>query len=160
MMAAVASPPHREGCPCGEFAHQRCYPCRRDGEVLPNAVWRAMSEIYGDSHYRMSHLLELVKRGIAQAEASAQTALGKHYDDDEIGQEAIVDWATDSTYGPADLVAAVRHVEKNYDEDRPDPWPDCEPAYDEPECLIRPHPVCRHVECDRWAHHQRMQAAG
>lgn len=143
--------PHREGCRC-EHTLQRCYPCRRDGEILSFAVWRAMEEIYGDSHWRASSLLEIIKRRIAQGAASEASALGRRYTDDEIAQEAILDWAADGVYyTPADYVRAVRHVEAHYDEDQPEPWPDCEPAYDEPECLIRPHPTCRHVECGRWA---------
>lgn len=148
----LAAPPHREGCPCPSHTMARCYPCRHTGEVLTGDQWSAM-EIYDDVHWRGESLVESIKGMFQHERYLEQHPERRHeYDkpqtDEQMGRTAIAAWFGHS---PADIIAVVRHCES----DAHDGY-DCEPAYDDPDCLAG---TCRHIECDRQRSYERLAAS-
>jgi hypothetical protein len=138
----LAEPPHREGCQCRPHMLSRCYPCRATGEILTGDQWRAR-EIYDDVHWRGESLVEAVKRQFEhqrylEQHPERRQPWDREQTDDQLGQTAIAVWFE---HDPADVVAVVRHCESDSHDGR-----DCEPAYDDPDCLAG---SCRHTECNR-----------
>ena len=133
--------PHRPGCPCGDYDYQRCYPCRvHPTAILTGKQWAAAKAVYAPDKWSGDSLVEEVKKEIA-FEHRRKMENKVPAEDHHIGNNAVWQWLDMS---PEDLVAAVRHVETHYDEDKGDDY--CEPLLDDPDCLAG---TCRHAECDR-----------